>query len=154
MTNNEFKQKCMGKIYRYREFDKRRFGVAGDISMKDIEELLVKQNYTCYVCKEPVLLNSWTQYCLYQFSIDRINEHMPHDRDNFLISCYHCNSTYYIREGSEKKLCINGCHTEEKVFNTTRTEQLPIMGHLRLSKNTDRDIQIKKAFEIIYENTK
>ena len=101
-----FDKQCMKKIYSYRAKDLKKWGIAGDISIQDIEELLVKQNYTCYVCKDKVLLDSWISNCLYQFSIDRINEHFPHDRDNFLISCYHCNCTSYIREDSEKKICI------------------------------------------------
>ena len=154
MSSNEFKNKCMAKIYRYRKTDKSRWGISGDISVKDIEELLVKQNNTCYVCKEPVLLDSWIPFCLYQFSIDRINEHLPHDRDNFLISCYHCNCTYYSREDAEKKICIHGCHTEEKVFKSTRKDELPHMEHLRLSPNTDRITQLKKAYQILYESKK
>jgi hypothetical protein len=154
MNSTEFKKRCMDKIYRYRNTDKTRWGIAGDISVNDIEELLIKQNYTCYVCKEAVLLESWTKCCLYQFSIDRINENLPHDRDNFLISCFHCNSTLYTREDAEKKICIHGCHTEEKIFKMNRIDVLPLMEHLRLSKNTDRDIQLKKAYQLKYETMK
>jgi len=154
MSSNEFRKKCMAKIYSYRDKDKKRWGIAGDISVKDIEELLTIQKNTCYVCKEPVLLDSWTPSCLYQFSIDRINEHLPHDRDNFLISCYHCNCTWYSREGAEQKICLHGCHTEEKVFKTTRKDELPHMEYLRLLPNTDRITQLKKAYQIIYESKK
>ena len=144
----------MQKIYGYRNKDKNRWGIAGDISIDDVEELLIKQNYKCYVCKDTVLLDSWTNNCLYQFSIDRINEHFPHDRDNFLISCYHCNCEIYIREDAEKKICIYGCHTEEKIFKSTRRDELPNMEHFRLSRNADRDIQLKTVYEKIYENKK
>jgi hypothetical protein len=101
-----FNKQCMKKIYQYRAKDFKRWGIAGDVSIKDIEEMLIRQNRRCYVCKEIVLLDSWTNNCLYQFSIDRINEHFPHDRDNFLISCYHCNCTFYTRDDSEKKYVL------------------------------------------------
>lgn len=149
-----FNKQCMKKIYSYRAKDFKRWGIAGDISIKDIEEMLIRQNKRCYVCKEIVLLDSWTNNCLYQFSIDRINEHFPHDRDNFLISCYHCNCTFYTRDDSEKKICINGCHKDEKVFKSSRIEELPIMEHLRLSHNINRDVQLKIAYETIYEHKK
>lgn len=149
-----FNKQCMKKIYQYRVKDFKRWGIAGDISIKDIEEMLIRQNKRCYVCKEIVLLDSWTNNCLYQFSIDRINEHFPHDRDNFLISCYHCNCTFYTREDSEKKICINGCHKDKKVFKSSRIEELPIMEHLRLSQNIDRDVQLIKTYETIYEHKK
>jgi hypothetical protein len=154
IAKHQFDKECMKKIYSYRAKDLKKWGIAGDISIQDIEELLVKQNYTCYVCKDKVLLDSWISNCLYQFSIDRINEHFPHDRDNFLISCYHCNCTSYIREDSEKKICINGCHKDGKLFKLSREDVLPDIKHLRLTQNLDRDIQIKNAYEKIYEHKK
>jgi len=144
----------MKKIHSYRQTDKKRWGISGDISIKDIEELLIKQNNKCYVCKELVLLDSWTNNCLYQFSVDRINENLPHDRDNFLISCFHCNCTLYVREGSKEKMCINGCHTEKKIFKSTRIDELSNMEYLRLSRNPNRDIELKNAFELYYNNKK
>lgn len=149
-----FNKQCMKKIYAYRAKDFKRWGIAGDISIKDIEEMLIRQNKRCYVCKEIVLLDSWTNNCLYQFSIDRINEHFPHDRNNFLISCYHCNCTFYTRDGSEKKICINGCHKDEKIFKSSRNEELPIMEHLRLSHNINRDVHLIKTYETVYEHKK
>jgi len=146
----DFRTNVLKKIYSYRTTDKKRWGIPGDLTVNDVEEQLAKQEGRCYVCEEIVLLNSWTSRCLYQFSVDRINENFPHDRDNFLISCYHCNCTCYCREGSEKKICINGCHTEEKTINSKREKVLPLKEHLRLTANPGRDAEIKRVFEQKY----
>ena len=151
MYSKYFIKKCKEKIDGYHQTDKKKFGIYGDLKVEDIQELLIKQDNKCYVCNDALLLESWTPHCLYQFSCDRINENLPHDRDNFLISCYYCNCTMHLRDESKKKCCINGCHTEERFFEKSRTDILAnIKDSLKLSQNIGRDIQINEALIIQY----
>lgn len=63
----------------------------GDITYEYIHNLLTEQEYECYSCGDPVLTHSYVPYCSYKFSIDRIDNDKPHNKDNVKISCYFCN---------------------------------------------------------------
>lgn len=84
-------QSIFRKLENYELFDLEKFGRKGTISENDIIELFFKQKFLCYICDEPFLIYNWRKYCLYQFSVDRINDFKPHDRENCLISCFYCN---------------------------------------------------------------
>jgi hypothetical protein len=100
------------KLLSCKNRDIKQLKLKGNASPDDILQLLEKQHNTCYVCNEEVLTLNWKNRCLYQFSIDRIDESFPHDRNNVLISCYFCNCRHRIDE--EYKICTAGCHTEPK----------------------------------------
>lgn len=102
------------KISTYKKKDIDRFGREGTATIDDILQLLRKQNFTCYVCDEKVITSNWKPFCCYQFSIDRINNNLPHDRNNVLISCYYCNCRHYSEFNQPNKICNAGCHTETK----------------------------------------
>ena len=102
------------KLSRYKQSDIDKFGREGTISIDDVLELLKKQNFTCYVCDEMVLACNWKPLCCYQFSVDRINNNLPHDRNNVLISCYYCNCRHHFQFDQVNKICNKGCHIQSK----------------------------------------
>ena len=104
------------KISSHKKFDKNRFKKEGDIDYEFIKELINKQNKKCYVCNEEILLIDWKPYCCYQFSIDRINNAYPHNKDNVRIACYFCNCRHYPKFDQPNKLCNQKCHTIKKYF--------------------------------------
>jgi hypothetical protein len=90
------------------------------VTIDDVKKLIRKQEEKCYVCgdvvsissciptveKEPKDMNenellsfinnemyspTHTSKCMYQFTLDRIDNKLPHNRDNVLICCYYCN---------------------------------------------------------------
>ena len=102
------------KIKNHKFYDFNRFGIEGNIDKEYIVELLKKQNNKCYICQEEVLINNWNPYCCYQFSIDRIKNNEPHNKNNVLISCYYCNCRHHPKFNQHNKICNRGCHMEKK----------------------------------------
>lgn len=60
----------------------------GSITYEYIIELLKMQNYKCHKCNDKILTHSYIPYCSYKFSIDRIDNSKPHDKNNMKISCF------------------------------------------------------------------
>ena len=102
------------KLLRYKKIDIDKFGREGSASIEDISQLLNKQKFTCYVCDEMIITSKWKPFCCYQFSVDRINNNLPHDRNNVLISCYYCNCRHHFEFNQKNKICNAGCHTQQK----------------------------------------
>jgi len=55
------------------------------VTINDVKQLLFKQENKCYVCGDNVITESWSNKCLYQFTLDRINNKLPHNKNNVLI---------------------------------------------------------------------
>jgi hypothetical protein len=108
--------------------DKEKFGFYGNVKKEDVMLLLNKQKFRCYVCDDIVLTFGWKPFCLYQFSLDRIDNSLPHNRDNILISCYYCNCINYLTERldcEEKikyKMCGNNCHCIKRNIQIKRED--------------------------------
>ncbi|AYV81575.1 MAG: hypothetical protein Harvfovirus42_5 [Harvfovirus sp.] len=102
------------KIRKCKLYDKERFEIEGNMCYEDIKYLLDKQEFKCYVCEEEVIMTNWRSRCCYQFSIDRIDNSRPHDRNNVLISCYYCNCRDHPYFHQLYKRCTSRCHTVEK----------------------------------------
>jgi hypothetical protein len=113
-STGNLKTNIIHKIYNHKIYDKNRFNIEGDIDYKFITELIQKQDKKCYICKETILLIDWKPYCCYQFSIDRIDNNKPHDKNNVLISCYYCNCRDYPKFDQYNKICKQKCHTDYK----------------------------------------
>jgi hypothetical protein len=101
------------------------------ITIDYVRKLLEIQNYKCYICSDTVLIDKWEKYCLYQFTIDRINNNLGHIKSNCLISCYFCNcygpidlelndDEEIINRDTYHKVCRNLCHTNKKDIQRTR----------------------------------
>jgi hypothetical protein len=108
---NDLLKNIQKKISNYNIFDENKFNKIGNIQIEDVKELLNKQNFKCYICNDIVKTINWSPYCCYQFSVDRIDNNKPHDRNNILISCYYCNCRNDPRFDQNNKLCNNKCHT-------------------------------------------
>lgn len=118
---NNIRTNIRNKLASHKAFDKERFGKSGDLEMDDVEKLLIKQQFKCYVCGDVVLTANYKPYCCYQFSIDRINNDKPHDRGNVLISCYYCNCRHFPLFDQPNKICNYKCHTDKRNITNTRT---------------------------------
>lgn len=116
------------KINNYTKTDMNKFGIEGNVTTKDIMILLNKQKFKCYVCDDVVLTFGWKPFCLYQFSIDRIDNSLPHNKDNVLISCYYCNCVSYFTEvlqcdeNKKYKICGNNCHCDKRNIQIKRED--------------------------------
>ena len=115
------------KISQYNAYDLNRFGIIGNVKKEDIIVLLHKQQSRCYVCDDIVLTFNWKPRCLYQLSVDRIDNSLPHNRDNVLISCYYCNCIRYFTnfgcsENTKYKMCENNCHCDKRQIQITRKD--------------------------------
>jgi hypothetical protein len=116
------------KIRTYNKKDIETFGVIGNIKKEDVVALLNKQKFRCYVCDDIVLTFGYKPYCLYQFSVDRIDNSLPHNTDNILISCYYCNCIGYLKnildcqDDKIYKICDNYCHCEKRNISINREE--------------------------------
>ena len=118
------------KISTYIDKDVKRFGRKGNVSFEDIDELLKRQDCKCYVCDDMLLTKHFMSRCLYQLSIDRIDNNKPHDRDNVLLSCYKCNCSdwfqgfddNYYNSQFKYKLCPLKCHLEKRNESINRVQ--------------------------------
>lgn len=96
----------------------------GNITFHDVKEMLKNQNNKCWLCQDEVILNNWLPNCCYQFSIDRIDDNLPHDKNNCRISCYFCNCRDGSLSLSPYKVCNAGCHRQIR-FIRHRRDLLP-----------------------------
>jgi len=98
------------KINTHNNFDKIKFNVKGDIDINTVLNLLYEQNNKCANCKDELLMMNYKPYCCYQFSIDRLDNNIPHDKDNVRITCYYCNCEHHGKFDQLNKKCNAGCH--------------------------------------------
>lgn len=89
--NEDFINRALRKISGHKDSDYYKFCEAGDITLDDVKNKIIEQKQLCYYCKETVLISNWQPYCWYQFTIDRLDDDLPHDNNNCVISCYYCN---------------------------------------------------------------
>lgn len=100
------------KIDSYKEQDKLKNRIIDNnyVNVDNVKQLLNKQDNKCYICCDKVITNCWCSGCLYQFTLDRINNTLSHNKNNVLISCLYCNC-HSERNEYIGKLCPNNCHT-------------------------------------------
>ena len=115
------------KINKYKDQDKKSYRKIKDdeyVSVNDVKKILFKQENKCYVCADNVITEEWQPNCLYHFTLDRIDNKLPHNKNNVLICCYYCNcfndDTIYADDSDVclYKLCKDKCHTLKR--NITR----------------------------------
>ena len=114
----------LSKIQKHKQKDKKyNRKITNDyVSIEDVKNLLIKQDNKCYVCHDNVITQEWFPECLYQFTLDRINNNLPHNKNNVLICCNYCNSYSHLSNINDisGKLCRRGCHTTKKSILRTR----------------------------------
>jgi hypothetical protein len=104
------------KISKYKAYDRDNFDVDNDIDLSYILSIFRVQKFVCYVCNDLVMSTNYKPYCCYQFSVDRIDNSLPHNKGNILISCYYCNCRHHYKFDQKNKVCKYGCHTTERVL--------------------------------------
>jgi hypothetical protein len=104
------------KINSHKYYDRKRFDIIGDINVEDIKKLLEEQNNCCYNCNEHLELVNYKALCCYQFSIDRIDNQLPHNKNNIRISCYYCNCRHHSKFDQLNKVCNSKCHKVAKLI--------------------------------------
>lgn len=111
------------KIRSYKNQDREKNRNVDNEEYCDVEtvvRLINKQDSMCYVCGDKVIFEESEPYCLYQFTLDRIDNSKPHNKDNVLLCCYYCNCRHaFICQQARTKICQNGCHTH--IRNITRS---------------------------------
>ena len=115
------------KINGYKEQDKKVNGrnITSDyVTINDVKKLLFKQENKCYVCGDNVITEEWQPNCLYHFTLDRIDDRLPHNKKNVLICCYYCNCFGWIKDDTDiclYKLCQNECHKIKRNITRKKT---------------------------------
>jgi len=85
----QVRQKISG--YRGQDVEKSILNIEKLVCLQDVLDLFKTSELLCYYCKEPVLL-------LYEFvrepkqwTLERLDNSLGHNRDNVVLACLHCN---------------------------------------------------------------
>ena len=94
--NNESKliiQQLERKIsgYKQQDIDKNIFNSQKIVNLKNIIDSLISCEMKCYYCKSDVLLLYEIVREHKQWTVDRIDNDLGHNYDNYLIACLECN---------------------------------------------------------------
>jgi hypothetical protein len=105
-----------------------------------VKKLLYKQENKCYICSDTVLTDTWEDRCLYQFTLDRIDNSIAHLKTNCLVACYYCNCFAERPDDTDisYKICPSGCHTIKRNIERQR---------LSVSRNEIEALKIKAKIE-------
>jgi len=77
--------------YKNQDVQKQLFDINWFVSLDDVIELLVISKLKCYYCKENCQLLYKECFSKKQWTLDRIDNLMGHNRDNVVICCLECN---------------------------------------------------------------
>jgi len=106
-----FKQNVMNKLSGYRKQDKailarypnlneNKQRITYDECVKLVQQL---DTVVCSVCKDTMLFQDYTPWCMYQFSFDRLDNKIIHSIDNIRVICWGCNS--YPNQTKKCSIC-------------------------------------------------
>ena len=89
LFHQQVRQKISG--YRGQDVEKGVLNVEKLVCLQDVLDLFKKSELLCYYCRDPVLL-------LYEFvrepkqwTLERLDNSLGHNRDNVVLACLHCN---------------------------------------------------------------
>lgn len=142
--NTPLCKKCytiLHKITNYKANDQKRFHHEGNIDIDHVLKLLIQQDHKCFLCHVDLLVMFYKPYCSYQFSIDRIDNTKPHDKDNVRITCYDCNCNIH----SEFQYCPQKCHPPRSLENIIQAIKFNKISKLEIVKY-DPTIAIGKQY--------
>ena len=114
IRDNKVITKIKNKLRGCLSKDTKKFSRPGTITCDDVFELLARQKGRCYVCDDDISIKEWMPYCCYQFSLDRIDNNYPHDKNNVLLSCFYCNCRGHQDFNQIDKICNSGCHNYKR----------------------------------------
>jgi hypothetical protein len=123
------------KLSSYKMQDKLKKRIINDetySSLVTITEMLHKCDLTCHYCKQDVIVIYETTETreMSQWSLDRLDNNLPHDKNNVVISCLDCN--------------LNKRRRSEKAFVFTK--------QLNIVKHEDQEIQSVHDKDVCYED--
>lgn len=121
-NNSSLEKNIKNKLNVLLAKDKNDYGMRGNLNYNDVKKLLNKQKLKCYICDDILICHNWKPRCLYQFSIDRLDNSQPHNKNNCLISCYYCNCRFHPNFNYDKKTCEGGCHNEIRNIIITKKD--------------------------------
>uniref|UniRef100_A0A6C0FCR8 Uncharacterized protein n=1 Tax=viral metagenome TaxID=1070528 RepID=A0A6C0FCR8_9ZZZZ len=101
-------------------------------SLASIAEMLHNCNLTCHYCKQDIIVIYETSESreMSQWSLDRLDNELPHDKSNVVISCLDCN--------------LNKRRRSEKAFVFTK--------QLHIVKHEDKEIESVRDKDVCYED--
>ena len=144
--SKEFVTKAKRKLAGHQNGDRCKFNTIGNITLEDIKEKINEQEGKCFYCEEKLLFDDWVPYCWYQFSIDRLDDDLPHDADNCVISCYYCNCSQVMKSQKkmhgygleDHKVCTQDCPAEHQLQKPHITQ---LLSELRSQYNQPKLIE-------------
>ncbi len=135
--SSEVRRAIAYKISGHRTHDIKKFGRVGNIDVPFISNMISQQSGKCALCSEPMILSGWLPYCVYQFTIDRILDSLPHMKSNVVISCYHCNCSFHKNFSRKGRTCMRDCHYKKRVVNRWKKMKIhrgPVSGRTRSNR--------------------
>lgn len=110
-NRSDFIKRLKIKLKDHKRFDREHWNsdeYIETISIKDIISLVDSlESDICPECGCVMLFCDYKPHCLYQFSLDRLDNCKFHTKDNLRVVCWNCNSGGY---GCKKITCLHGCH--------------------------------------------
>ena len=86
---NQIEKKITG--YKQQDIDKKKLNNEKIINLKCIIDKLIETEIKCYYCKSEMYILYENVRDLKQWSVDRINNDLGHNIDNFVLACLDCN---------------------------------------------------------------
>ena len=83
------KKKLLG--YKQQDIKKKKLDNDNFISLEKIVELLVISKLKCFYCKKNIKIKYTEKRDCNQWTLDRINNDLGHNKDNVKIACLECN---------------------------------------------------------------
>lgn len=93
---SELKKKRNG--YKQQDQKKEIYSEHHLISVNEIIEKLVSSKLHCFYCKNELLLFFKNKRDDYQWTLDRVDNDLPHTNDNTIISCLKCNLDRRVKD--------------------------------------------------------
>jgi len=129
--------------YRCQDTEKKILDESQLVQIEDILSLLQASNLQCFYCRQPVLL--FYEYCRdpKQWTLERIDNSMGHNRGNVEIACLECNirrrTMYYERYVMTKQSVFVKMDHEDHFdhFENTNTNRIKYQGEATRSKEPD-----------------
>jgi hypothetical protein len=95
IDSSNYEGKIKQKIHNCTVADARHNRGACNLTPTTVHTLIINQNRRCAQCRYPVLID-YKPYCEYQFSIDKIDNDLPHTAANCRITCLTCKNNVKI----------------------------------------------------------
>ena len=109
--HNLFKNEIQNKInsYRSQDIQKKKYQESLFVDFPFVIQILIESNLDCFYCKKKVQIIYEIVREPFQWSLERIDNEMGHNKDNVKIACLSCNlrrrTMYHERFIFTKQMC-------------------------------------------------